>query len=162
MPRHSCVPFPHVINPPSHSTPRYVQIDRWLPLLLLLHVVMVSFGVWDRLFSLCLPKRLRFSDSDGVDDEYTERVGVGCGVWTAAAHELLECHPSGMRASCIQISPRFNRTSRRVGMLTGVVRYLTHTHTHSLLFILAFPDAMNSNIFCRQITTIAKSTMNQA
>jgi hypothetical protein len=38
--------------------------------------VPVTAGVWDRVFSLCVPQNLRFSRDD-IDDDYTEKVPRG-------------------------------------------------------------------------------------
>ncbi|KAG1668956.1 hypothetical protein FOA52_001000 [Chlamydomonas sp. UWO 241] len=65
--------FASIMNIANIAAFKYVQVNKWLPLVLGFHVAMVALGVWDRLIAMCLPKRLRFSDSDGVDDEFTEK-----------------------------------------------------------------------------------------
>lgn len=55
---------------------QYVKINTYLPVVLVLHCGMVASGVWDRVFSLCVPQNLRFSRDD-IDDDYTEKVRGG-------------------------------------------------------------------------------------
>lgn len=52
---------------------KYLNINTYLPVLLVLHCAMVAFGVWDRLANMFVSPRFRFS-TDDVDDEYTEKV----------------------------------------------------------------------------------------
>ncbi len=52
---------------------KYININVYLPMVLVVHCMMVALGVWDRLLNIFVAGRFRFSKDD-VDDEYTEKV----------------------------------------------------------------------------------------
>ena len=53
----------------------FLEINTYLPVVLVVHCAMVALGVWDRLFNLCTSSRFSFKFSThDVDDEYTEKV----------------------------------------------------------------------------------------
>jgi hypothetical protein len=51
------------------------SINTYHPIILVIHCTFVMFGVWERLFNLCVSEKLQFSTDDSIDDDYTEKVG---------------------------------------------------------------------------------------
>lgn len=47
--------------------------NTYLPALLVIHVVLTAFKLWDRLLGMCTSSRYKFSEDDDVEDEYTEK-----------------------------------------------------------------------------------------
>ena len=59
---------------------KYIKINTYLPVVLVVHCAMVAFGIWDRLLGMCMSSRFKFT-TDDIDDEYTEKVRRAGGRW---------------------------------------------------------------------------------